>query len=55
MFVVLNMEIEDVKERLRTRHKGEEGMVKMLTVMFLCPIIHLINISFLKHYGPFIL
>ena len=37
MFVCLNMEVKDVVDRLKTRHKGHEGMVDMLKVTTVLP------------------
>ena len=34
MFVVLGMEVEEVKKRVMTRHKGDEGVLDMLMVSF---------------------
>ena len=34
MFVVLGMEVEEVKKRVLTRHKGDEGALDMMMVSF---------------------
>ena len=35
VFVVMDMDIEDVRKRVATRHGGHEGAVEMMTVNFL--------------------